>query len=145
VASEVKTLATQTSKATQEIAQQIAVIKEATRNSVNEIAGTGKTVAEIASIAGAVATAVDEQSSATGSIAQGASRTAVNATTVSESLKVVEQTIGKSQAAAATVLEFSKSLHDRTIEFEAALKALFRASSDQLGMKRFTDLSSGTG
>lgn len=145
VASEVKTLATQTSKATQEIAQQIAVIKEATRNSVNEIAGTGKIVSEIAAIAEAVAAAVDEQSSATGSIAQSASRTAANATTVSESLKVVEQTVCKSQGAAATVLEFSQSLRDRTIEFEKALKQLFSGSSDQVGMKRFTDLSSGTG
>jgi methyl-accepting chemotaxis protein len=145
VASEVKTLATQTSKATQEIAQQIAVIKEATRNSVSEIAGTGRTVSEIAAIAEAVAAAVDEQASATGSIAENAGRTAVNAATVSEALKIVEDTVCKSQGAATTVLEFSKSLRDRTSEFEKALKELFQASSDQVGMKKFTDLSSGTG
>jgi methyl-accepting chemotaxis protein len=145
VASEVKTLATQTSKATQEIAQQIAVIKEATRNSVSEIAGTGRTVSEIASIAEAVAAAVDEQASATGSIAENAGRTAANAATVSGALKIVEETVCKSQGTAATVLEFSKSLHDRTIEFEKALKVLFRATSEQVGMKEFSDLSSGTG
>ena len=145
VASEVKTLATQTSRATQEIAQQIAVIKDATRNSVGEIAGTGRSVSEIAAIAEAVAAAVDEQSSATGSIAQSAGRTATNATTVSDALKVVEETVCKSQSAAATVLEFSTSLRDRTIEFEKALELLFRASSDQVGIKKFSDLSSGTG
>jgi methyl-accepting chemotaxis protein len=145
VASEVKTLATQTSRATQEIAQQIAVIKDATRNSVGEIAGTGRSVSEIAAIAEAVAAAVDEQSSATGSIAQSAGRTATNATTVSDALKVVEETVCKSQSAAATVLEFSTSLRDRTIEFEKALGVLFQASSDQVGIKKFTDLSSGTG
>ena len=145
VASEVKILATQTSKATQEIAQQIAVIKEATRNSVSEIAGTGRIVSEIASIAEAVAAAVDEQASATGSIAESAGQTATNAATVSEALKIVEDTVCKSQGAAATVLEFSKSLRDRTVEFEKALKVLFRATSDQVGMKKFTDLSSGTG
>jgi methyl-accepting chemotaxis protein len=145
VASEVKTLATQTSKATQEIAQQIAVIKEATRNSVSEIAGTGRTVSEIASIAEAVAAAVDEQASATGSIAENAGRTAANAATVSGALKIVEETVCKSQGTAATVLEFSKSLHDRTIEFEKALKVLFHATSEQVGIKEFSDLSSGTG
>jgi methyl-accepting chemotaxis protein len=145
VASEVKTLATQTSKATQEIAQQIAVIKEATRNSVNEIAGTGRTVSEIAAIAEAVAAAVDEQSSAAGSIAESANRTAANAASVSASLKVVEQTVCSSQGAAATVLEFSKSLRDRTVEFEKALKVLFRTSSGPGGMKPFTDLSGGSG
>jgi methyl-accepting chemotaxis protein len=145
VASEVKTLATQTSRATQEIAQQIAVIKEATRNSVSEIAGTGRSVSELATIAEAVAAAVDEQSSATGSIAQSAGRTATNATTVSGALKIVEETVCKSQTAAATVLEFSTSLRDRTIEFEKALKVLFQASTDPVGMKKFSDLSSGTG
>jgi methyl-accepting chemotaxis protein len=145
VASEVKTLATQTSRATQEIAQQIAVIKEATRRSVHEIAGTGQSVSDIAGIAEAVAAAVDEQSSATGSIAQSASRTATNATTVSDALQIVEDTVCRSQRAAATVLEFSASLRDRTAEFEKALQVLFQASADQVGMKRFSDLSSGTG
>jgi methyl-accepting chemotaxis protein len=145
VASEVKTLATQTSRATQEIAQQIAVIKEATRNSVSEIAGTGRSVSELASIAEAVAAAVDEQSSATGSIAQSAGRTATNATTVSQALKIVEETVCKSQTAAATVLEFSTSLRDRTIEFEKALQVLFHASADPVGMKKFSDLSTGAG
>jgi methyl-accepting chemotaxis protein len=145
VASEVKTLATQTSKATQEIAQQIALIKEATRNSVTEIVGTGRTVSEIASIAETVAAAMDEQSSATGSIAQSAGRTATNATTVSQSLKIVEDTVCKSQGAAAEVLEFSRSLRDRTIEFEKALKVLFETATGQVGLKRVKDLSSGTG
>jgi methyl-accepting chemotaxis protein len=145
VASEVKTLATQTSKATEEIARQISIIKEATRLSVSEIAGTGETVAEIASIAESVAAAVDQQTSATGSIATSAGRTAENAATVSGSLKIVEQSIAQTRGAAGTVLDFSQSLHARTIEFEKALKVLFDASSDQVGVKKFTDLSSSTG
>ena len=145
VASEVKMLATQTSKATEEIARQIAVIEEATRRSVDEIAGTSKTIAEIAAAAESVAAAVDEQTSATGSIASSAGRTADNAATVSESLKVVEQTIQRTQGAANSVLEFSKNLHGRTAEFEAALKALFRVASDQSGIQKFTDLSSASG
>jgi methyl-accepting chemotaxis protein len=145
VASEVKTLATQTSKATEEIARQIAIIKEATRLSVSEIAGTGRTVAEIASIAESVAAAVDEQASATGSIATNAGRTAENAATVSGSLRIVEQSIAQTRGAAGTVLDFSKSLHERTVEFEEALKILFRASAEQVGVKKFSDLSSRTG
>jgi methyl-accepting chemotaxis protein len=145
VASEVKTLATQTAKATQEISDQIAIIREATRRSVEKIAGTGGTIGEISLIAESVAAAVDEQTSVTGSIASSANRTAANAATVSESLRVVEQTIGRTRGAAASVLDFSRSLHDRTLEFENALRALFKASSEQVGIKRFIDLSSGTG
>ncbi len=142
VASEVKMLATQTSKATEEIAKQIAVIEEATRRSVGEIAGTSKTIADIAVVAESVAAAVDEQALATGSIASSASRTASNAEIVSESLRAVEQTILRTQNAAGSVLEFSKSLHGRTAEFEAALKALFKVATDQSGIQKFTDLSS---
>lgn len=145
VASEVKTLATQTAKATQEIADHIAIIREATRQSVDKIAGTGETIGEISVIAESVAAAVDEQTSVTGSIAASANRTAANAATVSESLRVVEQTIGRTRGAATSVLDFSKSLHDRTVEFEQALQALFEASADQVGIRRFTDLSTGTG
>jgi methyl-accepting chemotaxis protein len=145
VASEVKTLATQTAKATQEIAGQIAIIRDATRQSVDRIAGTGETIGEISMIAESVAAAVDEQTSVTGSIASSANRTATNAATVSESLRVVEQTIGRTRGAAASVLDFSRSLHERTLEFESALKVLFKASSEQVGIKRFTDLSTGTG
>ena len=137
-------LATQTSKATEEIAKQIAVIEEATRRSVGEIAGTSKTIAAIATIAESVAAAVDEQAMATGSIASSASRTATNAEIVSESLRAVEQTILRTQGAAGSVLEFSKSLHGRTAEFEAALKALFQVATDQSGIKQFTDLSSAS-
>ena len=51
VASEVKLLATQTSKATEEIGRQIARIQEQTRRSVDEIANTGRTIADIAATA----------------------------------------------------------------------------------------------
>jgi methyl-accepting chemotaxis protein len=144
VASEVKMLATQTSKATEEIAKQIAVIEEATRRSVGEIAGTTKTIAEIAAVAETVAMAVDEQTSATGSIASSASRTATNAEIVSESLRAVEQTILRAQDAAGSVLEFSKSLHGSTAEFEAALKVLFQVVTDESGIKKFSDLASAS-
>ena len=143
VASEVKSLAGQTAKATEEIAQQIAVVREATRRSVDVIAGTGKTIEEIANIAESVAAAVDEQTSVTGNIAANAGRTAANAETVSDSLRAVEQTIQHTHKAANMVLEFSRSLHGRATEFEAALESLFRGTNDHIGVRKFTDLSSG--
>ena len=88
VASEVKSLATQTSKATEEISMQIAVVEEATRRSVDEIAGTGKSIDQIATIVETVASAVNGQTSATESITASASRTAADAATVSDALKL---------------------------------------------------------
>jgi methyl-accepting chemotaxis protein len=141
VASEVKLLATQTAKATGEIGQQIAVIKETTRRSVDEIAATGKTIAHIAEIAETVAAAVDGQTFATGSIASGANRTAENAATVSDALKVVEGALQRTEEAAKTVLDFSHNLRGRTGELDTALATLFRVASEQPGVKQFTDLS----
>src|SRR6478752_4949104 len=48
VASEVKALAMQTSKATQEVSEQIGKIQEATRQSVEEITGTGAAITKLA-------------------------------------------------------------------------------------------------
>ncbi len=144
VASEVKMLATQTAKATDEIGKQIALVREATRRSVGEIAGTGKTIAEIAKSAEVVASAVDEQTSVTANLVESASRTAANAMTVSNSLQSVEQTILRTQTAASSVLEFAQSLHSRTAEYDAALKALFRVASEHSGLQKFTDLSKAT-
>ncbi len=74
VASEVKSLATQTAKATEEIGRQIAFIQEATRGAVEGIDGTGRTVATIAVTAAEVADSVDRQAAATGGIADSANR-----------------------------------------------------------------------
>lgn len=117
------------------------MIKETTRRSVDEIAATGKTIADIAEIAETVAAAVDQQTFATGSIASGASRTAENAATVSDALKVVEGALQRTEEAAKTVLDFSHNLRGRTGELDTALATLFRVASEQPGVKQFTDLS----
>lgn len=145
VASEVKQLATQTAKATGEIGLQIKLIKETTRRSVDEIAATGKTIADIAGISTTVAAAVDEQTSATSSIANGAAHTAANAATVSEALKVVTDALTRTQEAASTVRDFSRNLHGRTSELDAAIATLFRAAAQEPGVKRFSDLSAAKG
>jgi methyl-accepting chemotaxis protein len=70
VAHEVKALATQTAKATGEIATQIAAMQAATKDSVGAIKGIGDTVARIAEIARTIAAAVEEQGTATQGIAR---------------------------------------------------------------------------
>ena len=65
VAAEVKNLANQTAKATDEIAAQVTSIQGATEEAVSSIGGIGKTIKEISEIATTIATAVEEQSAAT--------------------------------------------------------------------------------
>jgi len=65
VAAEVKNLANQTAKATDEIAGQVTSIQGATQNAVGAIASIGDTIKEISEISSSIAGAVEEQSAAT--------------------------------------------------------------------------------
>ena len=70
VAGEVKNLATQTGKATDEIAAQIVAVQNATRDAVNAIQGISATIGQISEITSAIAEAVEQQRTATQQIAQ---------------------------------------------------------------------------
>jgi methyl-accepting chemotaxis protein len=87
VASEVKALAAQTAKATEEIASQISDMQMATADSVGAIKTIGTTISRISEIAAAIAAAVEEQGAATGEIAR-------NVTEASRGTAQVANTIG---------------------------------------------------
>ena len=70
VASEVKSLANQTSRATEEIGNQINQIQAATREAVEAIRSISGTMEGISNIATSIASAVEEQGSATAEIAR---------------------------------------------------------------------------
>jgi aerotaxis receptor len=70
VAGEVKTLAAQTAKATQEISKQIAELQGATGAAVASVEDIGHTLDDVAQVAAAVATAIEQQTTATHEIAR---------------------------------------------------------------------------
>jgi len=70
VAGEVKALAGQTSRATEEIGAQIAGMQRATLRSIEAITAIEQTIREIGNISGAIAAAVTEQGAATSEIAR---------------------------------------------------------------------------
>jgi len=141
VASEVKLLATQTAKATDEIGQQIALIREAARHAVADIEGTGKTITAIADLAEEVAGAVDQHTTATDEIATSASRAAANANIVAEALQTVEDAIRRTQSDAEIVLALSRNLTGRTSDLEARMNTLFMSAVEQVeGVRDFVVL-----
>ena len=83
VASEVKELASQTAKATEEIAGQVTAIQSATGNCVTAIGGISDTIREISGIATTIAAAVEEQDSATREIARSVQQAAAGTSEVS--------------------------------------------------------------
>jgi len=69
VAAEVKNLANQTARATEEISGQIGAIQEATQSAVGAIKSISDTIGEISEISTAISSAVEEQGAATREVA----------------------------------------------------------------------------
>lgn len=86
VAGEVKTLASQTANATDEIAKKIAGIQEATQEAVSKIQEIGSVINEISEASSSIASAVEEQSAATQEIARSAQEAAIGTQQVTENI-----------------------------------------------------------
>jgi methyl-accepting chemotaxis protein len=86
VAAEVKGLASQTAKATEEIAGQVSSIQAATGECVTAIGGISQTIRDISGIATAIAAAVEQQDSATREIAHSVQRVAAGTSEVSQNV-----------------------------------------------------------
>jgi methyl-accepting chemotaxis protein len=110
VASEVKELASQTAKATEEIAGQVTAIQSATGNCVAAIGGISDTIREISGIATTIAAAVEQQHSATREIAQGVKQAAAGTSEVSQNVAGASQAADRSRVLADNVLVASGQL-----------------------------------
>jgi methyl-accepting chemotaxis protein len=110
VASEVKALAAQTAKATEEISTQIAGMQTATQDSVAAIKEIGGTIGRISDIASTIAAAVEEQGTATTEIARNVGEAAKGTTQVATSITDVNRGAGETGSASAQVLASAQSL-----------------------------------
>jgi methyl-accepting chemotaxis protein len=110
VAAEVKNLATQTSKATEDISTQITSVQGATGNAVDAIGAISKTISEIHQIATAIAAAVEEQGAATQEIARNVEEAAKGTQEVSSNIGGVTEAANSTGAASEQVLTSAQSL-----------------------------------
>jgi methyl-accepting chemotaxis protein len=104
VAAEVKNLASQTAKATEEIGRQIGAIQGATAAAVSAIRAIGKTIEEMNQIATAIAAAVEEQNAATQEISRNVQQAAQGTHEVTNSIVNVKEAATSTGAAASQVL-----------------------------------------
>jgi methyl-accepting chemotaxis protein len=110
VASEVKELASQTAKATEEIAGQVSAIQSATGACVTAIGGISDTIREISGIATTIAAAVEEQDSATREIARSVQQAAAGTSEVSHNVAGASHAAEQSRALADNVMAASGQL-----------------------------------
>jgi len=110
VASEVKNLAAQTAKATEEISGQIGDIQTATKESNSAIQEILEVIERIDQITGTVAAAVEEQGAATSEIARNVSRAAEGTDGVSSNIEEVTHAATETGTAAQSVLTSAQDL-----------------------------------
>ena len=122
VAAEVKNLATQTSKATEEISTQITGVQGATQDAVTAIGSIGKTIAELNQIATTIAAAVEEQGAATQEIARNVEETAKGTQEVSSNISGVTQAANDTGAAANQVLTASRLLGEQSVHLSGLVE-----------------------
>jgi methyl-accepting chemotaxis protein len=110
VANEVKHLATQTSKATDEIDQQISTVQEQTSRVVATIKGIVAVIQEVGEISGGIAASVEEQSAATKEIARNVEQAAAGTSEVTSNVAGVQSAADQTGRAAQEVLDSSRDL-----------------------------------
>jgi methyl-accepting chemotaxis protein len=110
VAAEVKDLASQTTKATEEIAQTVAAIQTVTGESIEAIRAISRTIAEMQAIATTIASAVEQQGSATDEISNSVQQAANGAGEVAQVITGVSEAAAATGATAIQVLGASSGL-----------------------------------
>ncbi|KMO37683.1 methyl-accepting chemotaxis protein [Methylobacterium aquaticum] len=110
VAAEVKQLASQTAKATEEIARQIGEIQGVTDQAVSAIDGITGRIREISSVTVSIASAVEQQGAATQEIVRNVSQAATGTGEVTRNIAGVAQASGETGAAASQVLAAASEL-----------------------------------
>ena len=110
VAQEVKALAAETAKATDEIGLHIAGIQAATQDAVATIKEIGVTIGGISEIASTVAAAVEEQGAVTQEIARSVQDAVRGTTEVAANVTKVDRNAGKTNAASSQVLASTQAI-----------------------------------
>ena len=110
VAGEVKGLAGQTARATEDIAGHVTQIQAATREAVAAIQGITSTIEEVSGIATSIASAVSQQGAATAEIARNVQQTAASTRDVTMNIAGVSAAANSTGAAAEQVLAAASGL-----------------------------------
>ena len=126
VAAEVKDLASQTSKATEEISNQISAIQSSTGAVVEAISSIAHTMEEVDSHTAAIASSMSRQSDATEEISDNVNNAADGTDAVQSNMDALTQTVGRTRTVSEEVLDASMSLGEKTKKLEDAISTFLQ-------------------
>jgi methyl-accepting chemotaxis protein len=125
VAQEVKSLAEQTAKATQEIAQHVTGIQASTSSAVASVKEVGVAMRQIDEVTTAIASAVEQQGAATREISQNVQMAASGSQTLASSISTVSAAIGETNRSADQVLGASSKVSAASERLAREVKDFF--------------------
>ncbi|WP_042702391.1 methyl-accepting chemotaxis protein, partial [Azospirillum sp. B506] len=114
VAEEVRSLAGQTARATEEIAQQVQAVRTTAQGAVSAIDGIGRTISRIDEITAMVAAALEEQSAATDEIARSIGHASDAVQSIADPVVPVNERGDRTGSAAAQVVDATRALSQRS-------------------------------
>ena len=123
VATEVKELASQTAKATEEISAQISSVQQATQETVVAIQEIARTITEMSQISTSIAAAMEEQGAATAEIARNVQEAARVTETASENIVELQKGAGETGAAASQVLGAAQELARHSTDLDSEVNS----------------------
>ncbi|MBP9708179.1 MAG: PAS domain S-box protein [Oligoflexales bacterium] len=124
VANEVKELAKQTAKATEDITSKITGIQKDSSSAVDAVAAIGQTIEKLNGIAGAIAASVEEQSATTNEVSRIVQESAKGVLNITDNVKVVSQSASETLIGATQVLSAAKSLSELASSLEELVKKI---------------------
>src|SRR6266851_4258020 len=142
VANEVKELAKQTAKATEDISQKIAAIQADTKESVNAIAAIGDIINHINDITSTIATAVEEQSATTDGMSRNIAEAARGSTEIAKNIEGVAQAAQSTSAGATGSQKAAEALAQMSTELRG-LVSQFKVHSNGNGAQAAGKLLDG--
>jgi methyl-accepting chemotaxis protein len=125
VAHEVKALAGQTAKATEEISQNVSLIQSSTRNAVDAVREIGHAVSEINEITTNIAHAIGQQDAATREISNNAQGAARGNATLVQNIGSLRDAIGETSTVATSVLSASDELNATAATLSREVETFF--------------------
>lgn len=126
VASEVKNLATQTAKATEDIAAQVEGMQAIARDSAEAIVAITAIIDEMNAVSVAINAAVEQQSAATQEIARNTYEAATGAQDVSRAIGDVQEGASQAGAASAEVVSASQALGDQARTLRSVMETFLQ-------------------